>query len=157
MDITRTSRPLFTPLANGSLIPFGLHHIWNVPFYYNFGDYMTKSGQLVTGDIPGVLCPIARRCLRLTAGLFMTGRFPMMMFALPAAALAMYQEAKQPERKALIKGLFHSPVRRSTFVTGITEPLEYAFLFAAPVLYIIHIFLYATSFVLMNILNGAHW
>ena len=133
-----------------SLIPFGLHHIWNVPFYYNFGDYMTKSGQLVTGDIPVFFAQL-RDGVPLTAGLFMTGRFPIMMFALPAAALAMYQEAK-PERKALIKGLLLSGAL-TTFVTGITEPLEYAFLFAAPVLYIIHIFLYATSFVLMNILN----
>ena len=133
-----------------SLIPFGLHHIWNVPFYYNFGDYMTKSGQLVTGDIPVFFAQL-RDGVSLTAGLFMTGRFPIMMFALPAAALAMYQEAK-PERKALIKGLLLSGAL-TTFVTGITEPLEYAFLFAAPVLYIIHIFLYATSFVLMNILN----
>ena len=126
-----------------SLIPFGLHHIWNVPFYYNFGDYMAKSGQLVTGDIPVFFAQL-RDGVPLTAGLFMTGRFPIMMFALPAAALAMYQEAK-PERKALIKGLLLSGAL-TTFVTGITEPLEYAFLFAAPVLYIIHIFLYATSF-----------
>lgn len=57
-----------------SLIPFGLHHIWNVPFYYNFGDYMAKSGQLVTGDIPVFFAQL-RDGVPLTAGLFMTGRF----------------------------------------------------------------------------------
>lgn len=81
-----------------SLIPFGLHHIWNVPFYYNFGDYMTKSGQLVTGDIPVFFAQL-RDGVPLTAGLFMTGRFPIMMFALPAAALAMYQEANRNVRR----------------------------------------------------------
>lgn len=85
---------------------------------------MTKSGQLVTGDIPVFFAQL-RDGAPLTAGLFMTGRFPIMMFALPAAALAMYQEAK-PERKALIKGLLLSGAL-TTFVTGITEPLEYAF------------------------------
>lgn len=133
-----------------SLIPFGLHHIWNVPFYYNFGEYVTKSGQLVTGDIPVFFAQL-RDGVPLTAGLFMSGRFPIMMFALPAAALAMYQEAK-PERRNLIKGLLLSAALTS-FVTGITEPLEYTFLFIAPVLYIIHIFLYASSFVLMHLLD----
>lgn len=133
-----------------SLIPFGLHHIWNVPFYYNFGEYMTKSGQLVTGDIPVFFAQL-RDGVSLTSGLFMTGRFPIMMFALPAAALALYHEAK-PESKPLIKGLLLSGAL-TTFVTGITEPLEYSFLFAAPILYIFHIFLYASSFVLMNVLN----
>ncbi|CAI0797485.1 glucose-specific PTS transporter subunit IIBC [Serratia ficaria] len=133
-----------------SLIPFGLHHIWNVPFYYNFGEYVTKGGQLVTGDIPVFFAQL-RDGAPLTAGLFMSGRFPIMMFGLPAAALAMYQEAR-PERRKMIKGLLLSAALTS-FVTGITEPLEYAFLFVAPVLYIIHIFVYASSFVLMNMLN----
>lgn len=133
-----------------SLIPTGLHHIWNVPFYYNFGEYVSKAGQIVTGDIPVFFAQLADG-VPLTAGLFMTGRFPIMMFGLPAAALAMYQEAK-PERKTLIKGLLLSAAL-TTFFTGITEPLEYAFLFAAPLLYVVHIFLYASSFVVMNLLN----
>ncbi|MCZ5721262.1 hypothetical protein O5282_00170 [Escherichia coli] len=70
----------------------------DVPFYYNFGDYMTKSGQLVTGDIPVFFAQL-RDGVPLTAGLFMTGRFPIMMFALPAAALAMYQEANRNVRR----------------------------------------------------------
>ena len=81
----------------------------------------------------------------------MTGRFPIMMFALPALALAMYHEAP-PERRPLIKGLLLSGAL-TTFVTGITEPLEYAFLFAAPLLFIVHCFVYASSFVVMNALN----
>ncbi|MCP1224230.1 PTS transporter subunit EIIC [Sebaldella sp. S0638] len=134
------------------LIPTGLHHIWNVPFYYNFGEYVTKSGQIVTGDIPVFFAQL-KDGVPLTAGLFMTGRFPIMMFALPAAALAMYHEAK-PKNKRLIKGLLLSGAL-TTFVTGITEPLEYAFLFSAPLLYVVHCFLYASSFVVMNIL-GVH-
>lgn len=81
-----------------SLFLFGLHHIWNVPFYYNFGDYMTKSGQLVTGVIPVFFAQL-RDGAPLTAGLFMTGRFPIMMFALPAAALWRCIREAKPERR----------------------------------------------------------
>ena len=86
-----------------------------------------------------------------TAGLFMTGRFPIMMFALPALALAMYRQAK-PENRPIIKGLLLSGAL-TTFVTGITEPLEYSFLFAAPLPYVFHCFVYASSFVVMNVLD----
>ncbi|MGV9869267.1 glucose PTS transporter subunit IIA [Rhodococcus koreensis] len=133
-----------------ALIPTGLHHIWNVPFYWNFGEYTNNAGVRVTGDIPVFFNQLADGA-PLTGGLFMTGRFPNMMFALPALALAMYHEAT-PERRPMIKGLLLSAAL-TTFVTGITEPLEYAFLFAAPLLFIVHCFVYASSFVVMNLLN----
>jgi glucose PTS system EIICBA or EIICB component len=135
-----------------SLIPTGLHHIWNVPFFWNFGEYTDAEGVRVTGDIPVFFAQLSDGA-PLTAGLFMTGRFPIMMFALPALALAMYREAP-PERRPLIRGLLISGAL-TTFITGITEPLEYAFLFAAPLLFIVHIFTYASSFVVMNLL-GVH-
>jgi glucose-specific phosphotransferase system IIA component len=133
-----------------SLIPTGLHHIWNVPFYYNFGEYTALDGTRVTGDIPVFFAQL-RDGAPLTAGLFTTGRFPIMMFGLPALALAIYQEAP-PERRPIIKGLLLSGAL-TTFITGITEPLEYSFLFAAPLLFIVHIFVYASSFVVMNLLE----
>jgi glucose PTS system EIICBA or EIICB component len=133
-----------------SLIPTGLHHIWNVPFFWNFGEYTDAEGVRVTGDIPVFFAQLHDHA-ELTAGLFMTGRFPIMMFALPALALAMYHEAS-PERRPLIRGLLLSGAL-TTFITGITEPLEYAFLFAAPLLFVVHIFTYASSFVVMNLLN----
>jgi glucose PTS system EIICBA or EIICB component len=135
-----------------SLIPTGLHHIWNVPFYWNFGEYTNAEGVRVTGDIPVFFAQLHDHA-PLTAGLFMTGRFPIMMFALPALALAMYREAS-PERRPLIRGLLLSGAL-TTFITGITEPLEYAFLFTAPLLFVVHIFTYASSFVVMNLL-GVH-
>ena len=135
-----------------SLIPTGLHHIWNVPFFWNFGEYTNADGARVTGDIPVFFAQLHDHA-PLTAGLFMTGRFPIMMFALPALALAMYHEAS-PERRPLIRGLLLSGAL-TTFITGITEPLEYAFLFTAPLLFVVHIFTYASSFVVMNLL-GVH-
>lgn len=137
-------------LVERALVPFGLQHIWNFPFYYSFGEYITKAGELVTGDIPVFFAQIADHAT-LTAGKFMTGRFPIMMFGLPAAALAMIKEAK-PENRKKVKGFLLSAAFTS-FFAGITEPLEFSFLFVAPVLYVIHCILCAFSFLLMTILN----
>ena len=116
------------------------------------GSTPNADGVRVTGDIPVFFAQLHDHA-ELTAGLFMTGRFPIMMFALPALALAMYREAS-PERRPLIRGLLLSGAL-TTFITGITEPLEYAFLFTAPLLFVVHVFTYASSFVVMNLL-GVH-
>jgi PTS system D-glucosamine-specific IIC component len=144
-------------LIERSLIPFGLHHIFYSPFWFEFGEYINKAGEVVRGDNriwfemlkDGV--PAFTSATYQGAGKFMTGKFPFMMFGLPAAALAMYHEAK-PGKKKLAGGILFSAALTS-FLTGITEPIEFAFLFVAPVLYGIHCIFAASSFMLMNMLN----
>ncbi|MFS0638798.1 glucose-specific PTS transporter subunit IIBC [Mesobacillus foraminis] len=134
-----------------SLIPFGLHHIFYSPFWYEFGEYTTKAGELVRGDQRIFMAQITDNIQNLTAGTFMTGKFPFMMFGLPAAALAIYHEAR-PERKVIVGGLMLSAALTS-FLTGITEPLEFSFLFVAPVLFGIHAVFAGLSFMTMHLLN----
>ena len=113
------------------LIPFGLHHIFHAPFWYEFGTYTTTAGAVVRGDMTIFFAQLKDN-VQLTAGNFMGGEFPIMMFGLPAAALAMYHAAR-PERKKLVAGLLASGALTS-FLTGITEPLEFSFLFLSPIL-----------------------
>ncbi|MEH7096062.1 glucose-specific PTS transporter subunit IIBC [Neobacillus vireti] len=134
-----------------SLIPFGLHHIFYSPFWYEFGTYTTKAGQVVHGDQRIFMAQISDHVKNLTAGTFMTGKFPFMMFGLPAAALAIYHEAK-PEKKAFVGGLMAS-AGLTAFLTGITEPIEFSFLFVAPVLFGIHAIFAGLSFMVMHLLN----
>lgn len=134
-----------------SLIPFGLHHIFYSPFWYEFGQYVTLAGETVRGDQRIFMAQIADNVQNLTSGTFMTGKFPFMMFGLPAAALAIYHEAR-PERKVVVGGLMASAALTS-FLTGITEPLEFAFLFVAPVLFGIHAIFAGLSFMTMHLLN----
>jgi PTS system D-glucosamine-specific IIC component len=134
-----------------SLIPFGLHHIFYSPFWYEFGEYTTKAGEVVRGDQRIFMAQITDNVQNLTSGTFMTGKFPFMMFGLPAAALAIYHESK-PEKKAIVGGLMVSAALTS-FLTGITEPLEFSFLFVAPVLFGIHAIFAGLSFMTMHILN----
>ncbi|MGM0904151.1 MAG: glucose-specific PTS transporter subunit IIBC [Bacillota bacterium] len=134
-----------------SLIPFGLHHIFYSPFWYEFGQYTTLAGDVVRGDQRIFMAQITDNIQELTAGTFMTGKFPFMMFGLPAAALAIYHEAR-PERKVVVGGLMVSAALTS-FLTGITEPLEFSFLFVAPVLFGVHAFFAGLSFMTMHILN----
>lgn len=131
--------------ANRLLIPLGLHHILNNPPWFIFGTYTPAGGQPVHGDIARFLAGDP------TAGAFMTGFFPIMMFALPAAALAIYQEAK-PKHKKAVGGVMLS-VALTAFLTGVTEPLEFAFLFVAWPLYVIHAVLTGTSLALVNALG----
>ncbi|MGL6063561.1 MAG: glucose-specific PTS transporter subunit IIBC [Fusobacteriaceae bacterium] len=144
-------------LVERALIPFGLHHIFYAPFWFQFGEYTDKAGNLVNGDQAiwfAMLKDGVHNFSSATyqgAGKFMTGKFPFMMFGLPAAALAMYHEAK-PENKKIVGGLLFSAALTS-FLTGITEPLEFSFLFVAPILYGIHCLFAATSFMLMNMFN----
>lgn len=134
-----------------SLIPFGLHHIFYSPFWFEFGEYVTKAGETVRGDQRIFMAQISDNVQALTAGTFMTGKFPFMMFGLPAAALAIYHEAR-PERKVFVGGLMAS-AGLTSFLTGITEPIEFSFLFVAPVLFGIHAIFAGLSFMTMHILN----
>jgi PTS system N-acetylglucosamine-specific IIC component len=131
--------------VNRLLIPFGLHHILNSVPWFVVGSYETPTGEVVHGDIARFLADDP------TAGSFMTGFFPIMMFALPAAALAIYHEAR-PERRKVVGGLMASAALTS-FVTGVTEPLEFAFLFVAWPLYLLHAVLTGTSMALVNALG----
>ncbi len=131
--------------ANRLLIPFGLHHILNSVPWFALGEYETSTGQVVTGDVARFLADDP------TAGTFMTGFFPIMMFALPAAALAIYHEAR-PAQRRLTGGIMLSGALAS-FLTGVTEPLEFAFIFVAWPLYLIHAVLTGTSMALVNVLG----
>jgi len=126
---------------NRLLIPLGLHHILNNPPWFIFGEY-TSGGETYHGDIARFLAGDP------TAGAFMTGFFPIMMFALPAAALAIWHEAK-PQNKKLVGGIMLSAAL-TAFLTGVTEPLEFAFMFVAFPLYVIHALLTGTSMALVN-------
>lgn len=130
---------------NRLLIPLGLHHILNNPPWFVFGEYETASGEVVNGDILRFLNGDP------TAGAFMTGFFPIMMFALPAAALAIWHSAK-PQHKKAVGGLMLS-AGLTSFLTGVTEPLEFAFMFVAFPLYVMHAVLTGTSLALTNALG----
>jgi PTS system N-acetylglucosamine-specific IIC component len=132
--------------ANRLLIPLGLHHILNNFPWFQLGTYNPPgAAEPVSGDIARFLAGDP------TAGAFMTGFFPIMMFALPAAALAITQEAKPSQRK-LVGGIMLSAALTS-FLTGVTEPLEFSFLFVAFPLYVIHAVLTGTSLALTNALG----
>ncbi|WP_405789086.1 PTS transporter subunit EIIC [Streptomyces sp. NBC_00029] len=124
-------------IANRALLVIGLHQFLNVPVWFQFGSYTKSDGQVVHGDIPMFLAGDP------DAGQFLSGFFPIMMFALPAAALAITHCAK-PQRRKEVGGLMLS-VALTSFVTGITEPLEYSFLFVAPALYAVHAVLTGVS------------
>ena len=121
----RTFAAFIFGLIERSLIPFGLHHIFYSPFWFEFGSYTDAAGNIVRGD-QAIFFAQIRDGAELTAGTFMTGKYPFMMFGLPAAALAMYHEAR-PERKAVVGGLLASAALTS-FLTGITEPVSYTHL-----------------------------
>lgn len=150
IDANMNIATLLFGIVERALIPFGLHHVFYNPFWYQFGEYTNAAGQLVMGDQSIFFAQLADG-VPFTAGAFMTGKFPFMMFGLPAAALAMYHEAK-PGKKKLAAGILFSAALTS-FLTGITEPIEFAFLFVAPVLFGIHCLFAGLSFMLMNILN----
>jgi len=128
---------------NRLLIPFGLHHVLNSITWFVFGEYNGATGDLnrfFQGDP--------------TAGAFMTGFFPIMMFGLPAVALAIYFAAKKQNRAA-IGGMLFS-VAFTSFLTGITEPIEFMFMFLAPVLYFIHSLLTGFALALTELLGIKH-
>lgn len=150
LDANRTIAAFVFGVIERSLIPFGLHHIFYSPFWFEFGEYINKAGQAIHGDQKIFFAQI-KDGAPLTAGTFMTGKFPFMMFGLPAAALAMYHEAR-PEKRAVVGGILGSAALTS-FLTGITEPIEFTFLFIAPVLFGIHALFAGLSFMVMQLLN----
>jgi PTS system N-acetylglucosamine-specific IIC component len=133
-------------VINRLLVPLGLHHIVNSVVWFIVGEYPTADG-VVHGDLPRFFAGDPE------AGIFMTGFFPIMMFALPAAALAIWHEARPAQRK-IVGGIMLSTAL-TAFLTGITEPLEYSFMFIAWPLYVIHAVLTGTSLALVNAL-GIH-
>ncbi|MFF3928447.1 PTS transporter subunit EIIC [Streptomyces hirsutus] len=124
-------------VANRALLVVGLHQFLNVPVWFQFGSFTKPDGSVVHGDINMFLAGDP------DAGQFLSGFFPIMMFALPAVALAITHCAK-PARRKEVGGLMLS-VALTSFVTGITEPLEYSFLFVAPALYVVHAVLTGVS------------
>lgn len=142
------------PLAFGiygfverALIPLGLHHVWNAVWFFEVGQFVNESGDVVRGELNRFFAGDKSAC-----GL--GGGFMYTMWALPAAALAMYHCAK-PEKKKLVGGLMLSAAFTS-WLTGITEPIEFTFLFVAPVLYFVHCVLTGISFALTNYLQILH-
>lgn len=140
-----------------ALIPFGLHHVFYLPFWQTgLGGTMMIDGASVSGAqnifFAQLASPETTR-FSVDACRFMSGKFPFMMFGLPGAALAMYQCAKKEKRKVAGGLLFGAAL--TSFLTGITEPLEFTFLFVAPLLYVIHCILAGLSFMLMHIFNVA--
>ena len=125
-------------VCNRALIPLGLHHILNDLIWFVFGSYtVPETGVVVTGDLNRFFAGDPK------AGIFMSGGFPIMMFGLPAVALAMYRTAKPENRKKVAGALMSMAL--TSFLTGITEPIEFSFLFLAPVLYVFHAFLFGVS------------
>ncbi|MDF0725440.1 glucose-specific PTS transporter subunit IIBC [Cytobacillus sp. S13-E01] len=150
LDTNRTLAAFIFGVIERALIPFGLHHIFYAPFWFEFGQYTNQAGDIIRGD-QKIFFEQIREGAELTAGTFMTGKFPFMMFGLPAAALAIYHEARSDQKK-LVAGIMGSAALTS-FLTGITEPIEFSFLFVAPVLFAIHTVFAGLSFMVMDILN----
>ena len=154
-------------LIERALIPFGLHHIFYTPFWYGSfvdgqviidGAWQTIQGANYAyfaqlGNMQSIVGADADTMSTIVSGTtrFMAGKFPFMMFGLPAAALATYHTAA-PNKKKIVGSLLVSAAFTS-FLTGITEPLEFTFLFVAPVLYVVHCIMAGLSFFLMDILN----
>jgi PTS system N-acetylglucosamine-specific IIC component len=127
-------------VLNRVLIVTGLHHILNNIAWFIVGDHHGATGDLnrfFAGDP--------------SAGAFMTGFFPVMMFGLPAACLAMYHAAK-PDRRKAVGGMLAS-LALTTFLTGVTEPIEFSFMFLAPALYAVHAVLTGVAFIVMSVLD----
>ena len=157
----------FYGLIERALIPFGLHHVFYTPFWYGSfveaqvlvnGSFQTVAGantayfvQLSSmTDLVGASASVMNDIVSGTTR-FMAGKFPFMMFGLPGAALAMYKAAK-PSKKKIVGSLLATAALTS-FLTGITEPLEFTFLFVAPALYVVHCVFAGLSFMLMDLLN----
>ncbi|WP_341302590.1 N-acetylglucosamine-specific PTS transporter subunit IIBC [Lysinibacillus sp. FSL H8-0500] len=130
---------------NRLLIPVGLHHVINTVIWFDFGEFTNAAGDIVKGDIHRFLAGDP------SAGHFQAGFFPIMMFGLPAACLAMYFAAKK-EKRPIVGGMFVS-IALTAFLTGVTEPIEFSFMFLSPVLYGIHAVLTGISLALAYIVG----
>lgn len=131
--------------VNRLLIPTGLHHIVNHVAWFQIGEYAEAGGKVAQGDLTRFFAGDP------AAGTFMTGFFPVMMFGLPGAAIAMARSAR-PENRKMIMSIMLSAAFTS-FLTGITEPIEFAFMLIAPVLFVIHALLTGMSMMLMQLLE----
>ncbi len=128
------------------LLPFGLHHIWNVPFFFEVGTYVDPAtGKTVHGVLSRFFAGDYEAAI-------LGGGFVFKMFGLPAAAFAIYQTAK-PENKARVAGIMGSAAL-TAFLTGITEPLEFSFLFVAPILYAVHAVLVGIAYLVTYLLDA---
>ena len=138
-------------VVNRLLIPFGLHHLWNSLPWFQLGNCqsLTKQGETLHGDLTCFFQGTPET--NAWTGNFMTGFFPIMMFALPAAALAMWRSAYPAKKKAT--GALMISVALTAFLTGVTEPLEYAFAYVAFPLYVVHAILTGTALVVVNALG----
>lgn len=138
-----------------ALIPFGLHHVFYLPFWQTaVGGTAMVGGQLIEGAQNIFFAQLADPSttqFSVEATRFMSGKFPLMIFGLPGAALAMYKCAK-PEKRKVAGGLLLSAALKA-MLTGITEPIEFTFLFVAPVLYVIHSIFAGAAYMLMHMLN----
>ncbi|MBO5321268.1 MAG: PTS transporter subunit EIIC, partial [Clostridia bacterium] len=138
-----------------ALIPFGLHHVFYMPFWQTeLGGALLIDGVTVAGAQNIFFAELASKStvhFSVSATRFMSGKFPFMIFGLPAAALAMYKAAR-PEKKKVVGGLLLSAAL-TAMLTGITEPLEFTFLFVAPAMYVVHCILAGLSYMLMHIFN----
>ncbi|MGG1551381.1 PTS transporter subunit EIIC [Paenibacillus ferrarius] len=132
-------------IMNRLLIPTGLHHVINNIAWFQIGDFVTPTGKLVHGDISRFFAGDP------TAGMFMTGFYPVFMFGLPAAALALVRASSASTRKIMAPVMLSAAL--VSFLTGITEPIEFAFMFVAPGLYVIHAILTGCSMLVMNMLQ----
>ena len=135
-------------VLNRGLIPVGLHHVVNSIFWFGLGEFTNAAGEIVNGDLPRFFAGDP------TAGVFMAGFYPVMMFGLPAGALAMYMTAHK-ENRAKVGGVLLS-VAATAFLTGVTEPLEFLFVFLAPGLYAVHAVLTGLSLVVTNMFGVLH-
>lgn len=133
---------------NRLLIPVGLHHVLNTLVWFEFGEFTNAAGEIVKGDLSRFFAKDP------TAGIFMSGFFPVMMFGLPAACLAMIVTAKKHKR-AQITGML-SGLALTSFLTGITEPIEFSFMFLSPILYGLHALLTASAMVIAYVLDIHH-
>ncbi|PUB10126.1 N-acetylglucosamine-specific PTS transporter subunit IIBC [Paenisporosarcina sp. OV554] len=133
---------------NRLLIPVGLHHVINTVVWFDFGTFTNANGEVVRGEINRFLNGDK------TAGPFLAGFFPIMMFGLPAACLAMYMAAKK-EKKAIVGGMFIS-IAFTAFLTGITEPIEFSFMFLSPLLYVVHALLTGVAMMIAFALDVRH-
>lgn len=138
-----------------ALIPFGLHHVFYMPFWQTaVGGTAVVDGVTIQGAQNIFFAELASKnttVFSVEATRFMAGKFPLMIFGLPGAALAMYRTAK-PEKRKTVGGLLISAALTS-MLTGITEPLEFTFLFVAPAMYVVHCIYAGLSYMLMHILN----
>lgn len=137
------------------LIPFGLHHVFYLPFWQTgVGGSLEVSGQMIEGAQNIFFAQLSDPTVEhfaVSATRFMSGKFPLMIFGLPGAAYAMYRTAK-PEKKKVVSGLLLSAALTS-MLTGITEPLEFTFLFVAPLLYGIHCVFAGAAYMFMHMCN----